>query len=385
MKPIGEQRVADAMERALSMGEVGIQVCARLGDDVVFDGCAGTVDVDGPAVTAGTLFAVFSVTKAVVATAAHVQAERGLLRYEAPVAEYWPEYGRNGKEATTVADVLSHRAGVPQMPAGVTPERMCDWGWMVDQIEGFEPIFPPGTTNAYHELIWGWLVGELVRRTDPARRPLATFIDEEVCQPLGIEDLYLGVPTAELGRVAPVISDRVPAPTDNPYFDDSMPEAVFPGPAVHNLELVRTGVVPGAGVIMNARAGARFFSLLAGSGAAGGVRLLSRDRVLSFSRPRPDAHDVDKVMGWVAWVGVGGYWLGGDSPPAYPVLGPNPHVLAHPGIGGSIGWADPDIGLAVSVCHNWMQPDEVQGSGDPAVNPFVGIADAVRALVAGGR
>lgn len=379
---MSEQQVREAMERALDMGEIGLQVCAQLGSDVVFDGCAGSVDVGAPPVTGDTLFSVFSVTKAVVATAAHLQAERGLLRYAAPVVEYWPEYGRNGKESTTVADVLCHRAGIPQMPADVTPERMCDWDWMIEQVEGLTPLFAPGTTNAYHELNWGWLVGELVRRTDPGHRPLARFVAEELCEPLGVTDLYLGVPAAEMHRVAPVISDRVPVPTGNPYFDASMPVEVFPGPAVHNLELVRSAALPGAGAIMNARSGARFFSLLARKGIArGGLRLLSEERIRSFAQPRPDAHEVDKVMGWVAWVGTGGYWLGGECPPAYPVLGPNPHVLAHPGIGGSIAWADPDSGLAVSICHNWMQPDAVQGSNDSALNPFIDIARALRSLV----
>jgi len=382
---MSEQRVAEAMQRALTMGEVGIQVCAQLGDEVVFDGCAGTIDIGGPPITGETLFSVFSVTKGVVATAAHVLAERGLLDYGAHVADYWPAYGRNGKETTTVADVLCHRAGVPQMPAGVTPERMCDWDWMIAEIEAFTPRFAPGTTNAYHELVWGWLVGELVRRIDPAHRPVDVFVRQELCEPLGLTDLYLGVPGSALSRVAPVVADREPGPTGNPYFDESMPVAVFPGPSVHNTALVRTAVLPGAGVIMNARSGARFFSLLAGGGKACGVRLLSTERVRSFTRPRPDAHAVDRVMGWVAWVGVGGYWLGGESPPAYPVLGPNPHVLAHPGIGGSIAWADPDTGLAVSICHNWMQPDEVQGSTDPGVNPFLEVADAVRSLALGAR
>lgn len=374
--------MTDAIERALSMGEVGLQVCARLGGEIIFDGWTGTTDVGGPPVTGDTLFAVFSVTKGVVATAAHLQAERGLLRYDAKVAEYWPEFARNGKDAITVGDVLCHRAGIPQMPAGVTPERMCDWEWMIAEVEELTPIFPPGTTNAYHELVWGWIVGELIRRTDPAHRPIAAFVGEELCRPLGIEDLHLGLPRQQLHRVAPVISAQVPGPTGNPYFDASMPVEVFPGPAVHNLDLVRTGVVPGAGVITNARSASRFFSLLAGGGEAFGVRLLSEERLRWCAHPRPDPHEVDKVMGWVVWVGVGGYWLGGPCPPAYPVLGPNPHVLAHPGIGGSIGWADPDIGLAVSICHNWMQPDEVQGSCDPAVNPFLGIAEAVRSLAA---
>jgi CubicO group peptidase (beta-lactamase class C family) len=190
------------------------------------------------------------------------------------------------------------------------------------------------------------------------------------------------VPANKLSHVAPVISSRAPALSDNPYFNQSMPLSVFPGPAVHNLDIIRNGVIPGAGVIMNASSGSRFFAMLAGGGELDGVRLLSEERIRSFATPRPDAGEVDKVMGWVVGVGVGGYWLGGECPPAYPILGPNPHVLAHPGIGGSISWADPDSHLAVSICHNLMQSDEVQGSIDPDVNPFMNIADAVRTFAA---
>jgi CubicO group peptidase (beta-lactamase class C family) len=372
--------VQEAMERAIAMGEVGLQVAAYLEGELLVDACAGRVSLAGPPVTPETLFAVFSVTKAVTATALHLQAERGLVSYSSRVSDYWPGYGRRGKEATIVSDVLCHRAGVPQMPAGVTPELMCDWDWMIEQIEAFEPIFPPGTVNAYHELVWGWIVGELVRRTDPGRRPLSDFIREEICEPLAIQDLYLGLPSGKAHQVAPVISDAAPEPADNPLFNTSMPLPVFPGPAVHNLPMVRGGVHPGAGVIMNARSGARFFALLAGGGELDGVRLLSPDRIRGFARPRPAANEVDRVMGRVTWVGSGGYWLGGPAPPAYPVLRGNPSVLGHPGIGGSIGWADPDRRLSVAICHNWMQPPHMQESYDPDVNPFIGIADAVRSL-----
>ncbi len=324
------ETVRGAMQRALDRGEVGLQVAAYHHGELILDESVGTITRGGEPVTAESLFAVFSVTKAVVATALHVQAERGLIEYARPVGDYWPEFARRGKESTTVADVLAHRAGIRQMPRDVTPERMLDWAWMIEQIEEFEPVFAPGTTNAYHELVWGWLVGELVRRTDVAHRPIETFLAEEICAPLGIEDLYLGAPDEVLPRVAPVIADAPPALSDNPYFNESMPLSVFPGPEVHNRDDVRAGVVPGAGVIMNARSGSRFFALLAGGGQLAGVRLLSSERVRAFATPRPDAGVGDAVMGWVAWVGVGGYWLGGPCPPAYPILGANPHVLAHP-------------------------------------------------------
>jgi CubicO group peptidase (beta-lactamase class C family) len=379
---ISDDRLDAALEHALSLGEVGVQVAAYLGEEILVDTWVGSVERDGAEVDGDTLFAVFSVTKGIVATAAHLQAERGLLDYNERVTAYWPEYGRHGKEVTTVADVLSHRAGVPQMPVGVSPETMCDWEWMIGSIEDLVPRFAPGTTNAYHELVWGWIVAELVQRTDPQRRRFPIFLDEELCQPLGISELYLGAPDSVLGRIAPVIADWEPDLSLNPLFGESMPLAVFPGPPVHNLREVRQGVHPGAGVITNARSGARLFALLANGGTMFGRKMLSPERVASFSTPRPDAGEVDRVMGWVAWIGVGGYWLGGQSPPAYPVIGPNPHTLAHPGIGGSIAWADPDLRLAVCICHNWMQPDEVQGSNDPAVNPFLDIAEAVRAMAA---
>jgi CubicO group peptidase (beta-lactamase class C family) len=155
------------------MGEVGIQVAAYLGEELVVDAWTGVADtVTGRPVEGSTPFPVFSVTKAVTATALHIQAERGLVDYNAPVGAYWPEYAANGKGKTTVRDGLMHRGGIPQMPEGVTPELMCDCDWMVHQIETYNPWFEPGTTNAYHVLVWGWLIGEIVRRTDPTHRPI---------------------------------------------------------------------------------------------------------------------------------------------------------------------------------------------------------------------
>src|SRR3546814_18982768 len=72
-----------------------------------------------------TVFKFFSVTKAVASTAVHVQAEKGLLDYDRPIADYWPEFGRNGKDDVTVRDALNHHTGTPQMPLGTTPETIC--------------------------------------------------------------------------------------------------------------------------------------------------------------------------------------------------------------------------------------------------------------------
>src|SRR3546814_964567 len=119
--------VQAAIDQAIAeKGEIGIQVAAYLGEELVVDCWGGLADKDsGRKVDGDTLFNVFSVTKAVASTAVHVQAEKGLLDYDRPIADYWPEFGRNGKDDVTVRDALNHHTGTPQMPLGTTPETIC--------------------------------------------------------------------------------------------------------------------------------------------------------------------------------------------------------------------------------------------------------------------
>jgi CubicO group peptidase (beta-lactamase class C family) len=124
----------------------------------------------------------------------------------------------------------------------------------------------------------------------------------------------------------------------------------------------------GAGGIMNARSEARFFAMLAN----GGARLLSEERVRSFRMPRRNPDEVDRVLTRVRNLSIDGFHLGGQSPPAPPVIGSNPHTTSHPGAGGSIGWADHDARLAVAICHNRMF--DAQSPQDCPLQP---IGDAI--------
>jgi CubicO group peptidase (beta-lactamase class C family) len=125
---------------------------------------------------------------------------RGFLDYDERVAAYWPEFGQNGKERVTVRDALTHRSGVPQMPEGLVAEDLLDWEKMVAAVARLTPIFPPGTTTAYHALTYGWILGEVLRRIDG--RPIGRFVEEEICAPLGMADIYFGIPESVAPRVA---------------------------------------------------------------------------------------------------------------------------------------------------------------------------------------
>ena len=209
--------VQRAIDDAVRSGrELGVQVAAYHRGRLVVDAWGGLADPHtGGTVDGDTLFNVFSVTKAVAATAIHMLADRGRLHYDAPVAQYWPEYGARGKGRTTVRDVLTHRACVPQMPDGVTPERMVDWDWMTRAIAALEPLAEPGTKTLYLSMTFGWILGELVRRTDPQHRSLGRFVREEIAAPLGIADLWIGLPDDAVIRVARLVDAMVPVPPEH--------------------------------------------------------------------------------------------------------------------------------------------------------------------------
>jgi len=222
----GNRIVQEAINAAIRQGgEIGLQVAAYLDGEPVVDAWSGLADeTTGRKVDGNTLFPVFSVTKAVTATALHIQAERDLVDYDTPIAYYWPEFGAQGKDRGTVRDALTHRIGIPQMPEGVTPELMCDWEWMVQQLADLKPLFEPGTRSAYLAYTFGWIIGEIVRRTDPKERPFGMFVQEEICAPLGIESLWIGIPD----EVEPRVAKLTNVPPPSPEAPGLPPESLMP-------------------------------------------------------------------------------------------------------------------------------------------------------------
>ena len=206
--------------------QLGLQVAAYVHGELVVDAWAGVAErATGRPVDGDTLFTVFSVSKGVVATCAHLLAERGRMDYDAPVARYWPAFGARGKERITVRDALAHRAGVPQLPAGTTLADMADWGTMCAGIAAEAPVWEPGTQTGYHAITFGWILGEAIRRIDG--RPIGQFVQEEICAPLGMRDFYFGIPDGVEPRVAryELSAEQQTAPRP---AADSLIERAFP-------------------------------------------------------------------------------------------------------------------------------------------------------------
>jgi CubicO group peptidase (beta-lactamase class C family) len=260
------------------------------------------------------------------------------------------------------------------MPEGVTPELMCDWDWMTQAIADLEPLATPGTKTLYLSMTFGWIIGELVRRVDSKQRSFGRFVREEIAEPLGITDLWIGITDEVEPRVARQTNAMVSVPAEYlpPLFSASMPDAVALVPEVFERADVRRAEVAGVGGIFNARSEARFWAFLANGGELDGVRLLSRELVATLNTPRANSEEPDPVMfGFPIPITIGGFWFGGNYPPVTCVQ--NPRAICHPGQGNSIGWADPDVNLAVAICHN-----KLFNPASPEEDPLLPIAQAVR-------
>lgn len=367
-------RLVAALTEARRRGDDAVAVAAYLDGELVLEARAGSAVPGGDRpVDADTLYNVFSVSKAVTATALHVLAARGLIDYRQTIASCWPAFGTHGKDGITIEQLLSHRAGMPWMPEGVTPERQDDWGWMVTAIEGIAPPFEAGTMNCYHALVWGWIVGELVRLVDPAHRRFEDFVREEIFAPLGLRDSFFGLPPERDARRAELAGCLVPDGAPDEHLL-GMPASVYPGSVAYNAEIALRTVNPGAGLVTTPRDLARFFAMLAGRGELDGVRILPAELVERFLTPREHTEDTDLYLGGPARVGAYGFWLGG--PGGHLLVGENAQILHHPGAGGSIGWAELDSRLAVAICHNVM----LSGPTTAEDHPFVPIVEAVRAI-----
>ncbi|MFD8599340.1 serine hydrolase domain-containing protein [Kitasatospora sp. NPDC059646] len=347
-----QQQVQQVIDELVESGEeLGIQVAVHRHGELVVDAVAGLADPGtGRPVTSDTPFFSASTGKGVTATVVHVLVERGVLAYDEPIVDLWPEFGAHGKGGATLRHALTHSIGVPAVPADLTVPDLADWDGMCALIADSVPWWEPGTASGYHAVTWGYVLGEIVRRA--TGRPISQVLREEVATPLGVADeLYFGVPESELGRLArledaPGTAEMLAAmPADLPLFK-AAPPAVTPSAAYGNDPAVLTADIPSGGT-MTARAVARMYAALLGE--VDGVRLLPAERLREATALA--TADIDRMVGFPAPRALG-YNLGRPGADPLQTL----TVFGMPGMGGSAAWADTATGTAFALTRNRFFP-----------------------------
>ena len=191
----GFEEVRDEFERNFAeRDEIGAAVAAYWRGEKVVDLWGGRRSPTGDEPwNEDTLVVVNSTTKGLAAMTVAVANSRGWIDYEAPIAEYWPEFAENGKGAITVRQLLSHEAGLVCIDEPLQPEDMRDLDRVAGVLARQTPAWEPGTRHGYHAMTIGLYMQELIRHVDPAHRTLGRVFREEIAEPLQIE-FYIGLP-----------------------------------------------------------------------------------------------------------------------------------------------------------------------------------------------
>lgn len=322
---------------------------------------------------------VFSATKGVASTVIHRLADRGLLSYETPVADYWPEFAANGKSDITVNDVMRHRSGLSHLK-GIGKKELMDHLLMEQKLAADAPDHLRGV-QAYHALTYGWLLSGLARAL--TGKGMRELIRAEVAAPLDTDGVHLGRPPADAPtQPAQVLMPQSKLP--NPIFNFIAPRVAglpFSGgfgamyfPGVKSLVQGDTpfldGEIPGANGVVTGRGLAKMYGALANRGSIDGKFYISGELARGLTgrsgRKWPDANMVVPMP----------FHLGYHESPVPGLL----HGFGHVGLGGTLGWADPDTASSFGFVHNRLLTPLLFDMGS-----FAGLARPLRSAIEAAR
>jgi CubicO group peptidase (beta-lactamase class C family) len=356
----GFEHVRDAFASNFSRGDayedVGASLAVYRGGRLVADLWGGYRDsARARPWTRDTLINVWSTTKGITAIAVALLVDRGKLSYEDLVAKHWPEFAANGKGAITVAQLLSHQGGLPGFTdEATTVEDFYDWERVTSRLARQAPVWAPGAKNSYHAMTYGFLAGELVRRSSGISP--GAFVAREIAGPLGAE-VFIGLGVALEPRVAEMIK---PSAAVDMAALNLPPEAIaaLTNPGVEaerpNSRAWRAAQVPAANGHATAMGLARVYGAIADGGALEGVRLLSPETIARMTQVQTTRPDL--------MLGFAPNWAMGFATNGIGVYGPNPRAFGHSGWGGSFGCADVEAKVGIGYTMNRMGADLV---GDP--------------------
>ncbi|MCE9611751.1 MAG: beta-lactamase family protein [Chthoniobacter sp.] len=280
------------------------------------------------------------------------------------VAEVWPDFSQAGKERVTIAELLSHQAGLPALTPTVD---VLDHAAVAAALAAETPHWPPGIGHGYHPRTFGYLVDELLRRITGTA--LREYWRDQIAEPLGL-DVWIGLPPER--EAAAVFPAKTAPPKGDPFYTafltpDSLTARAFATPrglhsvASMNSPEARAASLGAFGGIGTARGLAKFYALLAGGGEWAGRRFFQPATLDWMTTTLTQG--LDRVLLAETAFSAGFMRDPADARGAKrrTHFGPSPRAFGHPGAGGSHAFADPDTGLAFAYVMNQMEPGVFPG------------------------
>jgi CubicO group peptidase (beta-lactamase class C family) len=331
-----------------------LSLCLRREGEVVLDRALGYARGVGPgepgdavavANTPMTPHVIYSASKAVTAVVAHLLDQQGRLHIGDRVAEYIPEYARHGKDPITIAHVLSHRGGVPNLPPeAFSLENAGNRERIVEILCDTHPVSRPGRGLAYHAISGGYIVGEIVHRV--CGKPIDQVLAEEILEPLGFRWTNYGVADADVDQVARGYHTGAPVlPPVSTLLKRALGVSVGEATRLSNEPEFLRAVIPSGNVVTTANELSRFFELLRCGGELDGVQVLER-RTLRRALTEHSYREIDFTLGFPTRFSLG-FILGAQYLSLY---GPDTELaFGHLGFTNIVGWADPERALSAAL------------------------------------
>lgn len=343
-------------ENFTSRGEIGAACCVVVEGRRVVDLWGGARSLDRRLDwEPDTLVNVFSIGKGVAAACVARLVGEGRLDLDSPVSAYWPEFAAAGKGAVTLRELCSHQAGLPAVRERLPEGAMLDHDQMATALAAERPWWEPGTAHGYHVNTFGFLVGEVVRRVTGTT--LGRFLADEVAGPIGAE-IAIGLPAPAHDTVAEFewpLPAAAGLPADGTTEHEQMLHHTYWNPSglsgagVVNTPEWRAAELPSTNGHASARGVARLYEALAAGGTVDGHRVVDAGALAACTAEQVDGDDL--VLGRPSRFAVG-FQL---SQPERP-LGPSGRGFGHFGAGGSVGFCDPETGVAFAYVMNQMGP-----------------------------
>jgi CubicO group peptidase (beta-lactamase class C family) len=346
-----------------SEGEVGAGFAVVSRGQLVVDLWAGYADSARTRAWKGeTVTNVWSTSKGVAAICFAMIVDRGQASYDDPVCRFWPEFAAAGKDTITIAQLLSHQAGLCGFTVPVTMRDIADQDKAERLIEAQAPFWQPGTACGYHAVTYGTLTNALFRRIEG--RTLAQFLEQELSAPLGL-NMTFGLPEERVGTASELIAPpELDSTSANPETSAAQ-QAALANPVLDpmdaNTAYWRASPMPSVNAFATAPGLARLYGAMATGGELEGAKLASPTTIAEATRLRIDSDDL--VLGLQA------RWAAGFLLNVHDLYGDSPSAFGHSGWGGSLAFADPSRGLGVSYVMNRMGQNLI---GDPRGIALIG-------------
>lgn len=350
----------------ISLRRKGQLVMSRAIGHVHGNGPCDKANTEKVIATTDTPFCVFSTSKGITALLMHMLYEDGLINIMDPVSFYTPEFAQNGKENITIHQILSHRGGIPGLPANSNAETLWDEDAVWQLLCEAKPIMTDGSKLAYHAITGGFVLDRIVRKVTGGT--INDYIDKKIRKPMGMKYFSYGIEaqygddlatnyytgpravfpiTAFIKRALGANLDEVTAASNDPRFQEA--------------------IIPAGNLAATANEISAFFQMMLNGGVWNGKRICSEETIARATQEYGSrALDYTLLLPMRYSAGL----MLGDEP--FGMMGPNSkHAYGHLGLINKFSWADPAREMSVSLLN----------SGIPVLGPHViPLANIIRTI-----